>query len=100
MHKYTNDSIPELIRERIEQGITSLLEDPQLVLYARVNSRDKLVLVYGHHVKTVVRAIALKDEVIEKRGMVAWLEMNLQHMEQHALNWLVDAMCELRKDEC
>jgi hypothetical protein len=91
---YEDDNIPDCLRRPIGLAVASLLQDPKLILYAKANSRDKLVLVYRLFVEKAFRDLAFQDEMLDHKNIKSWIVKRLESCEKRATEWLADTMYE------
>lgn len=92
---YTDENIPERIRRPIGLGVSLLMEDEKLILYAQVNPENKLPLVYQSPVRDVFVSVWGDDENLNDDAVVKWLfDKQEQKCFWAAVNWLAKTMHE------
>jgi len=95
--------IPEYIRQSVLDDVRKLMDDDKLILYAQVNPRDKLVLVYRLLIQDIIVTHGMSDEALNQHSIINWLQerrvRNWKWTVSQLTEWFATFMYERHKDD-
>ena len=90
---YKNDKLPVLVREKVQQAVTALVDHDKVILWSRCdgNSLDNIAMAAGPLVYDAIVDHLFTDEALADAKVMKIIRTGLDQLKQHAAQWLASA---------